>query len=60
MTVAVAFVALKDGKFPLPEAAIPVAVLLFTQEYVVPLTPKVLVNGTIELLEPTQIAWFAI
>ena len=48
------FVVTKDAMFPFPVAAKPIAVLLFTQAKVVPETPKLLVNTSAFVEEPTQ------
>ena len=56
MTPEVELVALNAAKKDCPLGSIPVAVLLFVQLYVVPLTPNVLVKGIMELLELAQIA----
>ena len=54
----VAFVAVKEGIFPLPLAANPIEVLLFAHVKVVPVTgPEIVVTGTIT---PVQEVLFAI
>lgn len=53
----VAFVATKLGILPVPDAASPIAVLLFVHAYVVPATPPVKLTAAV--LAPVHTVWFA-
>ena len=50
------FVVIKEEILPFPDAANPIVLLLFDQEYVVPATPKTLAKTTVFVAEPTQYA----
>ncbi len=58
MAAFVVFVVVKDAILPVPEAARPVVVLVFDQEYTVPATFNGLVNVT-DVAAPTHNVWFA-